>query len=84
MKYTKKQMDAVRSFADWQFNNGEYLVSVLSEKTGQSVNCPWVDSSARFELATDADAVAYWGEKLFSSFCDKALAYIEKHGGAEK
>lgn len=78
--YTPKEMKEIRAFALDQFYRDDFdTVCVVSKKTGQSVHCPWVDSSGRWEFDTDAEAIEHWGEDLFYEFCEKALVYMYKH-----
>lgn len=75
-KYTAEQMCAIRTLADIQMKEGIYLINVpMSADYDQDMLTPWMDSTGRFDL-TDSEAVAYWGEDVFTNFCDTALAYL--------
>lgn len=75
-KYTAGQMGAIRSLATIQMKEGIYLISVpMSAESDQDMLTPWMDETGRFDM-TDSQAIAYWGEEVFTDFCEKALAYL--------
>ena len=80
LPYDDKTMDAIRTFAHNQWNKGAYVVSIESDTTDQLVNNPWVESSGRFELSSDRDAIDYWGSDVFYLFCMDAYAYLKGSG----
>lgn len=49
----------------------EDIHNVSVDNGYMSINCPWMDDSARFEL-TDIGTVQCYGEELLKQFCEKA------------
>ena len=49
---------------------------ITLEFEGISINCPWIDSSGRFEL-TDEGAVDEYGEEFLREWCKKASLALE-------
>lgn len=74
-KYTAGQKGAVRTLAHIQMKEGIYLISVPMNDD-QDMLTPWMDETGRFSFATDGEAIAYWGQDIFETFCDKALEYL--------
>lgn len=74
-KYTAGQMGAIRTLAFIQMKEGIYLINVPDATGDIDIFTPWMDETGRFEL-TNAEALAHWGEKVFTDFCEKALAYL--------
>ena len=74
-KYTEKQMEQIRSIAFIQMKEGIYLINVPDATGDIDILTPWVEETGRYELS-DTEAVEYWGEKIFTDFCEKALAYF--------
>lgn len=80
-KITPQVLKRIKDFAEEQFNiageTGEQdgMVSVLSEKTGQDIIDPWIDSSGRFPL-DDMGAVKEYGLPLVLTFCMMVLDKI--------
>ena len=73
-KYTAGQMGAIRSLAHIQMKEGIYLINVPMNDD-QDMLTPWMDDTGRIDF-TDGEAVTYWGEDVFTDFCEKALAYL--------
>lgn len=73
-QYTERQMGAIRTLAHIQMKEGIYLISVPMNKD-QDMLTPWSDCTGRADF-TDAEALAYWGDDVFTDFCEKALAYL--------
>ena len=67
--YSQQQFARIKAFADMQFLENINDVSV--DNGFMSINSPWMDDSARFEL-TDIGAVECYGEELLKQFCEKA------------
>ena len=59
--YSDQQFARIKAFAQMQFLDGISTVSLQHE--GMSINSPWIDDSARFEL-TDVGAVNCYGEEF--------------------
>lgn len=74
--YTTKQMDSIRTLAFIQMKEGIYLISVPDPTRDIEIFTPWMDETGREDFITDREAISYWGEKVFTDFCDKALAYL--------
>ena len=74
-QYTEKQMEQIRTLAFIQMKEGLYLINVPDPSGEIDILTPWMDETGRADLA-DEEAVNYWGEKVFSDFCEKALAYL--------
>jgi len=80
---TQQILNKIKEFAKHNFETcgatGDYngVFGVYSEEHG--VNCinPWIDSSARFELADD-EAVKEWGLFLVTEFCSGATDIINR------
>lgn len=75
-KYTAGQMGAIRTLAFIQFKEGIYLINVPDPSGEIDILTPWMDETGRYEL-TNAEALAHWGEEVFTDFCEKALAYLD-------
>lgn len=76
--YTNRQMDSIRSLAFIQMKEGIYLIDVpMGEGNDLLLLTPWMDETGKQTFRTDREAISYWGEETFSSFCDKAIAYLE-------
>ena len=75
-KYTAGQMGAIRTLATIQFKEGIYLINVPDPSGEIDILTPWMDETGRYEL-TNAEALAHWGEEVFTDFCEKALAYLD-------
>ena len=73
-KYTAGQKGAIRALAHIQMKEGIYLINVPMNDD-QDMLTPWMDDTGRIDF-TDEEAVAYWGEDVFTDFCEKALAYL--------
>jgi len=73
--YTVKQMTAIRTLASIQMKEGLYLISVPMN-SDQDMLTPWSDETGRADFLTDTEAISYWGEEIFTRFCDKALEYL--------
>lgn len=73
-KYTAGQKGAIRTLAHIQMKEGIYLINVPMNED-QDMLTPWMDETGRADF-TDAEAIAYWGEEIFTDFCEKALAYL--------
>ncbi len=68
----------IKALASFQFETGIYLVSLVREEFGQSINDPWHDPSGRFAL-TDEEAVQVYGEEFFVSWLYQASEWLQKH-----
>ena len=86
-RYGSQQLARIKLLAEWQFleeialddpNEG---VSLYYEDIG--INCPWMDTSARFEL-TDEGAVKEYGEEFLIKWCDKANIALQDKSLLEK
>ena len=75
-KYTAGQMGAIHTLAFIQFKEGIYLIDVPDPSGEIDILTPWMDETGRYEL-TNAEALAHWGEEVFTDFCEKALAYLD-------
>lgn len=85
MNYTQEQMTAVRTLAQIQMKEGIYLISVpMGADSDQDMLTPWMDDTGRFDFVTDEEAVEFWGEDVFRSFCDTALAYLNDDTVSER
>lgn len=73
-KYTAGQKGAIRALANIQMKEGIYLINVPMNDD-QDMLTPWMDDTGRIDF-TDEEAVAYWGEDVFTDFCEKALSYL--------
>lgn len=73
-RYTAGQMGAIRTLAHIQMKEGIYLINVPMNED-QDMLTPWMDDTGRIDF-TDAEALSYWGEDIFTDFCEKALAYL--------
>ena len=74
--YSSQQFGLIKALADMQFLeeigvDGTDGVTVDCGKEWMTINSPWMDSSARFEL-TDIGAVNCYGEELVREWCKKA------------
>lgn len=74
--YTEQQFGLIKALADMQFLeeigvDGTDGITAEWTEGWQTINSPWLDSSARFEL-TDIGAVNCYGEKLVREWCSKA------------
>ena len=67
--YSDQDFARIKALAEMQFLDGISTVSLQHE--GMSINSPWIDGSARFEL-TDVGAVNCYGEGFLRSWCAKA------------
>ena len=67
--YSHQQFARIKAFAQMQFLDGISTVSLLFGD--MSINSPWIDDSARFEL-TDVGAVNCYGEEFLRTWCAKA------------
>ena len=67
--YSDQQFARIKAFAEMQFLDGISTVSLLFGD--KSINSPWIDDSARFEL-TDVGAVNCYGEGFLRTWCAKA------------
>lgn len=74
-KYTAGQMGSIRTLAHIQMKEGLYLINVPDATGDIDILTPWMDETGRIEL-TNAEALAHWGEEVFTDFCEKALAYL--------
>ena len=76
-------LEKIKEFTDGQWDaycedaNRIYSVVVISEEMGTEVVNPWMDTSARFDVA-DAEAVDEWGLPLVYAFCLKAAKELEQ------
>ena len=74
--YSAQQFGRIKALADMQFLeeigvDGADGITAEWTEGWQTINCPWMDSSARFEL-TDIGAVNCYGEELVREWCGKA------------
>ena len=74
--YTDQQFSIIKALADMQFLeeigvDGTDGVTAEWTEGWQTINSPWMDGSARFEL-TDIGAVNCYGEELVREWCGKA------------
>lgn len=70
--------DKIKALARFQFETGVYLVSLIHEDFGQSINDPWVDSTGRW-LLTDEQAKEHYGTEFFAKWCRLAEEWLKKH-----
>lgn len=73
--YTKEQMSAIKTLAHIQMKEGIYLINVPMNED-QDMLTPWSDCTGRADFTTNSEAIHYWGEDVFTDFCEKALAYL--------
>lgn len=73
-QYTAYQRGLIRALADIQMKEGIYLINVPMNDD-QDMLTPWSDCTGRTDF-TYSEAVSYWGEEVFTDFCEKALAYL--------
>ena len=74
--YSTQQFGRIKALADMQFLeeigvDGTDEVTVDCDKEWMTINSPWLDSSARFEL-TDIGAVNCYGEEVVREWSKKA------------
>ena len=67
--YSHQDFARIKALAEMQFLDGISTVSLLFGD--MSINSPWIDDSARFEL-TDVGAVNCYGEEFVRTWCSKA------------
>ena len=74
--YTDQQFGLIKALADMQFLeeigvDGTDGVTAEWTEGCMTINSPWMDGTARFEL-TDIGAVNCYGEELVREWCEKA------------
>ena len=81
--YSAQQFSLIKALADMQFLEeigvDEGGITAMWTEGWQTINSPWMDSTARFEL-TDIGAVNCYGEELVREWCSKANEALKDTG----
>ena len=82
--YTEQQFGLIKALANMQFLediglDGTDGITAEWTEGWQTINSPWMDSSARFEL-TDIGAVNLYGETVLREWCEKANEALKDTG----